>query len=505
MKKFPLLLFLLLFACGSRAIASVTIQIQNVDPAGSGFNDPTAVSPVGGNSGQTLGDQRLIAFQFAANVWGATLNSNVPIVIRAQWDLTGPGTCTPTAGTLGSAGTNGIQMNFANAPFQNTWYSTALANALSGSDQNGSAAEINAHFNPNLGTPGCLTSSPWYMGLDGNHGGGVDLVAVLLHEFSHGLGFQTFTSASSGNFNGGSPSIFDKFLFDNTTNKTWEQMTSSERVASAINTGHLTWNGSHVVADVPNVLGTPRLRINSPGAIAGNYQVGIADFGPSVTSPGVTANVVRALDPADGSGPTTTDGCSAFTNAGAVSGNIAFIDRGTCMFTVKVKNAQNAGAIGVIIGNVASSPNPDTAPELGGTDATITIPAVGIAVTDANSIRAQLGGTVNGAILLDHSVFSGADSANRGLMYAPNPLESGSSVSHFDTSMFPNQLMEPNNSADLTHLVDVPQDLVTDVMRDIGWSTGATGSTIQFSASTYNVNEGAGDLTVTVTRSGDTS
>ena len=66
---------------------------------------------------------------------------------------------------------------------------------------------------------------------------------------------------------------------------------------------------------------------------------------------GLTGNVVVGLDPADGSGPLTTDGCSPLTNAAAVAGNIALIDRGTCGFIVKVKNAQNAGAIAVIIAN----------------------------------------------------------------------------------------------------------------------------------------------------------
>ena len=51
------------------AQAAATITIVNGDPAGVGFNDPTAVAPVGGNAGATLGQQRLNAFQAAANRW----------------------------------------------------------------------------------------------------------------------------------------------------------------------------------------------------------------------------------------------------------------------------------------------------------------------------------------------------------------------------------------------------------------------------------------------------
>ena len=255
------------------------------------------------------------------------------------------------------------------------------------------------------------------------------------------------------------------------------------------------WAGSQVTTDVPNVLGNPSLRINSPPAIAGTYTIGLADFGPPVSSPGITADVVQT---------TPSDGCTAV--GGSVSGKIAFIDRGTCNFVVKTKNAQDAGAIGVIIGNVASSVNPDVAPGMTGVDPTLTIPTVSLALTDANKIRAQLGSPINASMFLDHTTFSGADSANRAKMYAPNPFESGSSVSHFDTSMFPNQLMEPNNSNDLNHSVMPPRDLTLSLLRDIGWT--AAGSTPPASIQVVTpaaVSENVGSLQVHVTRTGDTS
>ena len=56
-------------------------EIININAPGIGFNDPTPVAPVGGNTGTTLGQQRLIAFTYAASIWSARLDSNVPIVI----------------------------------------------------------------------------------------------------------------------------------------------------------------------------------------------------------------------------------------------------------------------------------------------------------------------------------------------------------------------------------------------------------------------------------------
>src|SRR5215510_251470 len=79
----------LVAAAGRPAFAAATIIVVNVDGAGEGFNDPTPAAPVGGNTGTTKGAQRLIAFQYAANIWGATLDSPVTIVVRAAFDPLG--------------------------------------------------------------------------------------------------------------------------------------------------------------------------------------------------------------------------------------------------------------------------------------------------------------------------------------------------------------------------------------------------------------------------------
>ena len=50
-------------------------------------------------------------------------------------------------------------------------------------------------------------------------------------------------------------------------------------------------------------------------------------------------------------------------------------------------------------------------------------------------------------------------------MYAPNPLEQGSSVSHWDTSAEPSLLMEPFITNGLSDEVDLTKFL----FEDIGW------------------------------------
>jgi len=464
----------LVLAASLPAFANATVTIVNGNNPGVGFNDPAPAVPIGGNTGTTIGQQRLIAFQRAANIWGATLSSNVDIRVLATFE---PLSCTPTAAVLGSAGPISIFANFPPNPsfglfpgpeFSNTWYHSALADKRAGFDLLPSQSDIRARFNVNLGNVGCLTGFGWYLGLDANHGSRLDLVAVLLHEFAHGLGFSQFASVSTGSQILGFTDVYGRNLFDKTAGKSWDQMTNAERAASAINSRKVVWTGTNVSGAVPAVLsqGTPLLRIASPLGIAGNYAVGTAAFGPALTGAGVTGPLVQALDAANVSGPSTTDGCTALTNAAAVAGKIALIDRGTCAFTVKVKNAQNAGAIAVVIADsVAGGPPAD----LGGADPTITIPAARITLADGITIKANLGAGVSGSLILDLTIRAGADANGRALMNAPNPVQPGSSISHWDPIASPNQLMEPSINPDLTHSVSPPQDLTLPLMRDVGW------------------------------------
>jgi hypothetical protein len=449
------------------AALAATVTVINLDGPNEGFNDPTPATPIGGNPGTTVGQQRLIAFQFAADLWGATFDSNVEIRVDANFD---PLACTATAATLGSAGTITIIRDFTPtglfpgpvAPA--TWHGQALANKRAGYDLLASS-DIRARFNSNLGNVGCLTGSGWYYGLDNNHGTQIDLVTVVLHELGHGFGFQQFGSLTTGAMTQNLPDVYNRQLLDLSTGKTWDQMTNAERVASAINTRRVVWTGSGVTADIPQVLslGTPLLTVTSPASVAGDYAVGTAAFGPPLGTPGVTGELVAVDDGV----PPPGDGCGPPVNAAALAGRIALIDRGTCTFTVKVKFAQDAGAIGaIIVNNVAGAPPPG----LGGTDPTITIPSVMITLPDGNALKAALaGGPVVATLGVNPAVYAGATAAGQALMNAPNPVQVGSSISHWDPIMSRNQLMEPSINADLLHALTTPADLTASLMRDIGW------------------------------------
>jgi hypothetical protein len=471
-------LIVLMTLSSASAFATATITIVNVNAAGVGFNDPTPATPVGGNPGTTLGAQRLYAFQYAAGIWGATLDS--PVEIRIQSSFV-PLSCTATAATLGSAGTIQVVFNFAGysllfpgEEFPNTLYHIALANKRAGVDliegpTNTTADDIRARFNSEIGKAGCLTGTTWYLGVDGAAGANqINLVEVLLHEFAHGLGFSQFGSVTTGANLAGYVDVYNRQIFDDTQNKQWPDMTDAQRQASAINPRRVVWTGQNVTDAVPQVLsqGVPQLRITAPGAIAGYYEVGTASFGPALTAAGVTGQIVAALD---GTSP-ASDACTAITNPASVFGRIALVDRGTCTFNVKAANVQAAGAIAMIVADNAAGGPPAG---LGGTDATITIPAVRITLADGNAIKAQLGAGVQGTLSLDMSMRAGADVNGRALLYTPNPVIQGSTISHFDTIDFPNQLMEPNINSDLTQNVKPPYDMTLPLLRDVGWFADA--------------------------------
>lgn len=141
----------------------------------------------------------------------------------------------------------------------------------------------------------------------------------------------------------------------------------------------------------------PIVLINSPATIAKECEAGSASFGPKLDGTGITGDIALAVDdgqPApDGTpSPSTSDACTALTNGAAVAGKVALVDRGACAFTIKVKNAQNAGALAVLVAdNVEATPS-----GMSGVDPAITIPSVRIRLSDGNLIKSELpNGPVN--------------------------------------------------------------------------------------------------------------
>lgn len=129
-------------------------------------------------------------------------------------------------------------------------------------------------------------------------------------------------------------------------------------------------------------------QVNVTAAPAASYFGSGAAFGPRFSTAGVSGDLVLVDDgistPPFG---TPSDACDTpFVNAGAIAGNIAVLDRGTCSFVVKVKNAQvNGATAAVVCNNVAGAPI-----SMGGTDPTITIPSLMISLADCTALKTRL-------------------------------------------------------------------------------------------------------------------
>jgi extracellular elastinolytic metalloproteinase len=137
---------------------------------------------------------------------------------------------------------------------------------------------------------------------------------------------------------------------------------------------------------------TNPLRINSPASIDGQMLSVESNFSVNNKLVNVGAKTGDLLLVND-TGGSTHLGCGAMSNAGSLPGKIAVIDRGTCDFVTKVKNVQNNGAIAaIVIDNV-----PNEAPfVMGGSDNSITIPAVMIGYGDGVALKAVMSNnTVN--------------------------------------------------------------------------------------------------------------
>jgi hypothetical protein len=132
------------------------------------------------------------------------------------------------------------------------------------------------------------------------------------------------------------------------------------------------------------LVGLPnRVTIND-GAATGTYEASASAWHPDPTVDGVSGQVVLVDSGPSADFPTArpSEGCGALV--GFPAGSIALVDRGTCSFLVKVHNAEDAGAVGVIVvNNVAGTPG-----TMGGDDHTIMIPSAMVSLADGNTIKA---------------------------------------------------------------------------------------------------------------------
>jgi minor extracellular serine protease Vpr len=167
------------------------------------------------------------------------------------------------------------------------------------------------------------------------------------------------------------------------------------------------------------------VRVNGSAVPSGlqNMRALFGD-GPKIGSP-LTA---PARDVARLQAGLQSDGlaCSALP-AGSLAGAVAVIQRGTCVYSEKITNAQNAGAVGVILYQLEGIEDPVASLGVQNTG----IPAVMIGNTDGKALKSYLTSNSNATVSLDPAI----GSVNNGLVDTVAPFSSrGPSLGNFATT-----------------------------------------------------------------------
>ena len=249
----------LVFALAPAPAHAVRIIVTNTDAGSEGFNDDTPAEPIGRNPGKTIGEQRAYVFKYAADAWGLRLRGNVPVIVSASFDeLDGD----EFGAILGQAAPTTVHRDFPGVAKPKTWYVGALANQFHGSDLNdlvpndcpidlldGQCPEIQSQFNASVDDDTVLGGIGFYYGVDGNAGGNVDFLSVVLHEIGHGLGVLDLLDPNTGqryfNFN---DAYIDNLEDKNINPKQVSRMSDLQRQKAIVDNEALVWVGPALVS-----------------------------------------------------------------------------------------------------------------------------------------------------------------------------------------------------------------------------------------------------------------
>ena len=132
------------------------------------------------------------------------------------------------------------------------------------------------------------------------------------------------------------------------------------------------------------------IEITAPAAIAGNIAIKEANFTPLLADRGpIAADVILVDDNDDtlegGLPGTTSDACEPVANGSELGNKIALVQRGGCEFDTKISHAEDAGAVAVIVYNIAGDPI-----VMNGSAELVDVPAVMIGQADGNLILDEI-------------------------------------------------------------------------------------------------------------------
>lgn len=377
MKPFPLALGALLCAAASPALAA-TFEIINADAPGEGLNDPTVVTPIGGNPGTTRGQQRLNVVQHVADYWAARLDSAVPIRIYVDFL---DDACSPSSAVLVDGRPSRFLPLGSNSG-QPRWFPVAYANARDGLDYTPANAVLEDSDVwlriDSLIDAGCDGNAGWHYGYDAATSAPADknpLLPAVMEGIARGVAFWVYNDLETGEryeHEGVEVSdALDWMLTDareGEQGSAWADLDTGDRWDSAHSFDQLVWGGAHTTTAAANWLAPKAI-----GVVHGTLQrmeVNNGELGPRLPLLAtIGGRVVYGRD-----SDFSFHDCTPLINAAELAGNIAIFDRGECTFATRALAGQAAGAIAVLVANNdLYGPSP-----MGGTD-----PALGIGLDDS--------------------------------------------------------------------------------------------------------------------------
>lgn len=410
------------------ALAEAKLTVRNRDGAREGFNDPTPAAPVGGNTESTVGAQRLKAVQYAADLWGAALDSDVEIIVDASFDDL---PCMTEGAVLGNAAPTTLIGPLEGPDANPDWaYPSALADRLLGMDANPGQADIVAFFNT-LDAGACAPHGHWYYGLDGKPGDDADLVQVALHELAHGLGITMLLDTSTGAMLAGMPDPVTAQALDLDTQQTLGEMSDDKRLSALGKPRRVVWSGQAVARAAQDELSHGTLRLATTPSVPGlSGLVSDTNFGAEPLARSASGPLLLG-DPLDGGGAVTSQ----------VQGKVMLYQPGVPPDGLAAELAlRGALALLIVIPEAyALPPAPIDLPDPQASD----LPVASIAASDADALIAAHGErpvTVALSVVAEQAI--GTDPEGRMYLNATDPITS-STLGHWDMLARPNLLMEP--------------------------------------------------------------
>lgn len=224
------------------------------------------------------------AFDYALDILEDMFVADVDITLDVVWEDV-PGN------VIGFAGSGAWRANLSFHPEPNKWYPEALTNEYKGSQHN-SGPDIDVTLD---------SSANWYFGTDGNPGWNeIDLVTVIIHEVSHGLGF-TGTANSNGtpaNTTVGWlnwPNIYDPYVEDGAGVSILSLPNNSQTLLDALTGDDLYFNG--IYTNGSNGGTPPKIKSDDPYIQGSSYSHLADEFADeTMRSFIVTGDAIHTMD-----------------------------------------------------------------------------------------------------------------------------------------------------------------------------------------------------------------